>query len=144
MSLSVIDATASFGANTIGRPPTSICIRPTSSSRNTREKSDADRPVSAAVRFAQVRRIDPGTPLGTCNATYAVEVSLMWNKDEAKGKAEEVKGRAKQAVGDATDNEDLTAEGEIQEAGGKVQGGFGKARREVGNAIKDVGNAVKR
>jgi uncharacterized protein YjbJ (UPF0337 family)/DNA-binding XRE family transcriptional regulator len=49
-----------------------------------------------------------------------VEVSLMWNRDEAEGKVEEVKGRAKQAAGDLTDDEDLRAEGEAQEVEGKV------------------------
>jgi uncharacterized protein YjbJ (UPF0337 family) len=68
----------------------------------------------------------------------------MFNRDEAKGKAEEFKGRVKQAVGDATDDDRMRGEGAADEVAGKVQGGFGTARRKVGNAVKDVGDAIKR
>jgi uncharacterized protein YjbJ (UPF0337 family) len=68
----------------------------------------------------------------------------MYNRDEAKGKANAVAGRVKQAAGDLTNNPDLRAEGEAQEVSGNVQEGFGKARRKVGEAVKDVGNAIKR
>jgi uncharacterized protein YjbJ (UPF0337 family) len=68
----------------------------------------------------------------------------MFNRDEAKGKAESVAGRVKQAAGDLTNDPDLRAEGEAQEAGGDVQKGFGTARRKVGDAVKHVGDAIKR
>jgi len=68
----------------------------------------------------------------------------MYNRDEAKGKADEFKGRVKQAAGDLTNDPNLKAEGEADELGGKVQGGFGTARRKVGEAVKDVGNAIKK
>jgi uncharacterized protein YjbJ (UPF0337 family) len=68
----------------------------------------------------------------------------MFNRDEAKGKADKVTGRVKQAAGDLTNDPDLRAEGEAQEASGNVQEGFGTARRKVGEAIKNVGNAIKK
>jgi uncharacterized protein YjbJ (UPF0337 family) len=68
----------------------------------------------------------------------------MYNKDEAKGKANEVTGRVKQAAGDLTNDPDLRAEGEAQEVNGNVQKGFGTARRKVGEAVKDLGNAIKK
>jgi uncharacterized protein YjbJ (UPF0337 family) len=68
----------------------------------------------------------------------------MYNRDEAKGKANAVTGRVKQAAGDLTNDPDLRGEGEAQEIEGKVQQGFGTVRRKVGEAVKDLGKAIKK
>jgi uncharacterized protein YjbJ (UPF0337 family) len=67
----------------------------------------------------------------------------MWNKDEAKGKADQLKGRAKQAAGDLTNDEELREEGAADEVAGNVQEGIGTGRRKVGEAIKDLGDKIK-
>ncbi len=70
----------------------------------------------------------------------------MWNKDEAKGKADVVAGRFKQSAADLIEDEKLKAAGEAQEARGKVQAAVGKVERKVGEtvkAVKDVGSAIK-
>ncbi len=66
----------------------------------------------------------------------------MWNKDEARGKADQVKGGIKKGVGDLTNDEDLRNEGDADTAAGKVEEGFGKGRRKVGDAIKEVGDKL--
>lgn len=68
----------------------------------------------------------------------------MWNKDEAKGRADQIKGKVKQGVGDMTDDERLRDEGEADEAAGKVQEGIGKARRKVGETLNDLGDKIGR
>jgi uncharacterized protein YjbJ (UPF0337 family) len=68
----------------------------------------------------------------------------MWNRDEARGKADQVKGKIKESVGDATGDERLRDEGEADKAAGEVEEALGKGRRKVGEAINDLGNKIGR
>jgi uncharacterized protein YjbJ (UPF0337 family) len=68
----------------------------------------------------------------------------MWNKDEARGKADQLKGRVKQAAGDLSNDEQLREDGAADEVAGNVEKAAGTARRKVGEAIKDLGDRIRK
>jgi uncharacterized protein YjbJ (UPF0337 family) len=68
----------------------------------------------------------------------------MWNKDEARGKADQIKGRMKEEIGELNNDEQLRDEGTADRASGNVKEGVGKGRRKIGEAVEDLGENLKR
>ncbi|HEU4388839.1 MAG TPA: CsbD family protein [Blastocatellia bacterium] len=69
---------------------------------------------------------------------------VMWNKDEAEGKAKQIKGSVKRKLGEITNNRELENEGKVEQQKGNVQEKVGRARRKVGDAVKEVGKKIGR
>lgn len=70
--------------------------------------------------------------------------TVMWNKDEVKGKGKRIKGTVKDKAGEIIGNPDLEAEGEEERIEGTAQESFGRTRREVEDFVDSVRDEVEK
>ena len=75
-------------------------------------------------------------------ASERLKGTIMWNKDEIKGKGKQMSGAIKDKAGELIKDPKLEAKGEAERIAGKVQEKIGKAHRKTGEAVVSAAKAI--
>jgi uncharacterized protein YjbJ (UPF0337 family) len=68
--------------------------------------------------------------------------TIMWSKDEIKGKGKQISGAIKDKAGELIKDPKLEAKGEAERIEGMFQEKIGKAHRKTGKAIVTAAKAI--
>jgi len=63
--------------------------------------------------------------------SWLIQLEIIMNKDQVKGRVEEVKGKVKEAAGVILDDKELELKGNVQKNLGKAQSGFGDLKQDI-------------